>query len=178
MKNYFIYLTFLIGSSYAFTQDLPIESFNCPWFNSYKSSVSSSFLNSYDAQIGESGSIVFENQPSSSFGKLSDHFTQLGISQAYNFVNTSTTDNTLLPGSVIKIYQEYYNGILVEGGGYTENITNKPSGDPCIEVYFISTNIITGINANTNPDYTKFNAVNKLREFLGISLNDENRLPQ
>lgn len=62
-------------------------------------------------------------------------------------------------------FQEYYKGLLVEGGGITVNYIRNKSGDPsnpCDILYSLAPRILTGFSLNTNPTISLSSAIESI----------------
>ena len=61
--------------------------------------------------------------------------------------NRSRLDNL----EFYRTYQQYYQGLEVEGGGFTAALKTNTPDDPCAEIFFLSPNVLTGVNISLDP---------------------------
>lgn len=81
-------------------------------------------------------------------------FKEMELDSGTTFLLTSERESLLSTSKLYKSYQQYFNGIKVEGGGYTEAYV-APDGttinDPCIQAYTIAPRVLSKISVNTIP---------------------------
>lgn len=83
-------------------------------------------------------------------------FEMMEIDNGATFEFVRETKSRFDTGKYYRKYQQYYNDVLVEGGGYTMAYIG-PGGptNPCAEPFLLSPHILTEIAVNTTPTISK-----------------------
>lgn len=97
---------------------------------------------------------MFDLSKSSEWNGVESLYPLLGISAANTFLLVDQTPSRLDEATHSR-YQQCYNGVKVEGGGYTVSELGPPGGDPCRPVYMLTPYIASGINLNAQPNISE-----------------------
>ena len=121
--------------------------------------------------IESTGFIKFDVEKMQNNGGLDSNLAVLGMDAPNSFVTLSERDFTENPEISFIKAQQYYNGILVEGGGYALGLIN------CV-TFFMNAYIMENINIDLIPDYSKQQVITILQNHEGggitfISTNPE-----
>ncbi len=119
-------------------------------------------LEYFSEKISPQGRIILDVNKSGEF-EIEDIPQMLGADPNSTFVLESKHRSLLKPESFYYKYQQYHQGVIVDGGGYT--ILRAPwETDPCASVEFISPAINSHIQIPTTPAIKK----EQLSEILNI----------
>lgn len=160
----------------AFAQ-ADLSSANCGNYNAFRTSSTYSNLMYYADKIYPSGIIKLNLAKSNEYGGVEDLYPLLGVETGNTFTQAMTIPSRFDNDKQYFRYQQFYNGIKVEGGGYTVAalMTGGGPGDPCAQAYMVSPYIISGINLNVSPTISKNNLDNILNSAVmkpGSTLTD------
>jgi Thermolysin metallopeptidase, alpha-helical domain len=139
----------LLGSlvNHLFGQEITPS--NCSNYNAFTKNGQIEQIKPLVDRALENGTLYLNPDKSDS---LEFVFQRMGIDNGTTFEFVRETKSRLDSSKLFKIYQQFYNGLEVEGGGYTTAyiVPNGPN-DPCAEAYMLAPHILTGISLNTNP---------------------------
>lgn len=102
--------------------------------------------------IEGTGFIKFNIEKMQNSGDLAGAESVLGLSSPNSFVVTGESVSPANPDVTFVTTQQYYNGILVVGGGYTQGLINCAT-------FFMSAFIMEDINIGLTPSMTKQQAI-------------------
>ncbi|MFQ5335192.1 MAG: M4 family metallopeptidase, partial [Flavobacteriales bacterium] len=109
-------------------------------------------LKYYTDTIYPSGIIRFDLSKSQEFSGIESLYPLLEVQEGSTFQLVKKTASRFDTDKVYQKYQQYYQGIKVEGGGYTVVSFMLAPGDPCEEEYMLSPFIHSNIDVTTTPD--------------------------
>ncbi|MEP7198059.1 MAG: hypothetical protein ABI851_16190 [Saprospiraceae bacterium] len=150
--NIYIIIIGIVTINAQDTSYLP--SSDCENYNSFLSS-SAIFNNSHLIAPEVNGTIYTDLVDKDSLNIIIDG---LGLDENTSFQFKFSGNNLNDTLFYFSRFQQYFNGIMVEGAGFTANyIRVKPSGDPnnpCDKLFSIAPRILSGINVNTTPAFS------------------------
>lgn len=156
----------LFALQMAFAQ-ATLSSSNCSNYNAFRTSSTYSNLEYYADKISPTGIIILNLSKSNEYGGVEDLYPLLGVGQGTTFQLIKETSSHFDEGKYYRKYQQYYQGVKVEGGGYTVGyyIGDGP-GDPCDVAFMVSPHIANNFNISVTPSVGSGS--------LGTILNAEN----
>lgn len=166
----FLSILFTLLFKVAFGQDIKPLS-DCPNFNKFTAQGFSEELLYYADSIYPRGLIVFEKnrmQELNDFNKITD---LLRYERESSFRLERET-KSFLDDTKYQHYQQYYKGVLVEGGGYSKNIPTND--DPCLHALALSANIAYDIDLDVVPNISKEKLTDILSETFGMDSDNIN----
>jgi len=130
------------------------------------------YLNYFADEIKSDGSIILNYNKVNELNDINSLFPYLDLNNDYTFIKTNEEISKLNAKFKYIKYQEYYKGVLVEGGGISERKSNGSitPEDPCGNVYGIYPHLVTNINIQVLPQVQK----NSLQNILNNSLQTAN----
>ena len=149
---------------------------DCDKHNKFlRTSTSISSINNFAEEIRSDGTIIFDQNKTKSFNGISDLYTPLRLTPDHTFAKTGEYISRINNQKKTVRYQQYFKGIKVEGGGYSERRPNGPGPDnPCLEIYSLTPYLATDINVSTNPAFSMSQIKTILANHLGISVSTFN----
>lgn len=131
----------------------------CTNVNTFLTAPTITNLKSLADSIYEGGTIRLDLSKSDQYGEIIDLHPLLGVDPGTSFVLEKVVPSRLNKEKEYRRYQQYHNGIKVEGGGYTVGafiIPTNPPPDPCEAAYFmLSPRIVSNINIDTKATVNK-----------------------
>jgi hypothetical protein len=162
--RFFLSILFTLLFKVAFGQDLKPLS-DCPNFNKFTKKGFNEELLYYADSIYPRGLIIFEKskmQELNDFNKITE---LLKYEKETSFTLERET-KSFFDDTKYQYYQQYYKGILVDGGGYSKNIPTDT--DPCLAVLAFSANIAYDINLDVVPNISESKLKAILSESFGL----------
>ena len=146
--------------------------FECDFYNNFFASNRFQVtLDSVARDIYEGGIIIIDDEkaPSNGVFTFDDLYPYLNLDSNYTFEQLTIHDNFIIEGTVSIRYQQYFQGLEVEGGGYSA-IAYRPDGpgDPCLELYALTPYIINDIELDTSDIITLSNLLNIINTEFNI----------
>lgn len=180
-KYLFVYLIFGINL-YSVCQDTSyIPASDCVNFNKFRNDTTTMpQLWYYSDLITEQGTMIFNNFTGPNFGSITDHLNLFSMNNQYSFQLENQIPSQFSNDAAIKIYQEYYNGVKVDGGGYSIKVRTVPD-NPCGEVtanILMSPYFLTEISINTSPQISSASVHNILLQNILNNTNLEFNNPE
>ena len=161
MKTKLCLLLCLIGNIINAQDPSFTISSDCPNYNSFTND-SMLFTNSHLIPPYEFGTLYTDLVKMDSLDAILSGF---GLDEDISFQLQFTEDAFNDSSQYYSRFQEYYNGILVEGGGITVNYIRNNNGDPgnpCDILYSLAPRILSGFNINTNPTISLSSAIENI----------------
>lgn len=150
---------------------------DCSGFNAFLNSSNFGSLSYYAEVIEPHGTIKFDLSKSGEYDGIMDLYPLLGVGgSGYSFQLEKVTQSRLDGNKKFYRYQQYYQGVKVLGGGYTEAAIGD--GDPCKTALQLFPYLHTGINVGTTPTIpstslgTILSVETPVRSELFVSLNE------
>ena len=151
MKNsILISLLFIYFSSALAAQESNYQpASSCSNYNAFAKSSQIEQVKPLVSAVRENGTLLLNPEKADSMDLL---FQKLGVTTGTIFQLVKETKSRLDSTKFFRKYQQYYNGVEVDGGGYTTAYIG-PNGptDPCAEAYMMAPHILTEISLNQNP---------------------------
>lgn len=153
LKHVIILLLFLNFQNKIFGQEIEIENSSCQNYNSFLNTANFDSIKSIATETSPNGS-VYLNPNDANSTELALH--QMASESTTSFEFVSESQSYLNETKYIKKFQQYYNNIKVEGGGYLAFFygpggTNTPH-NPCSGAYLIVPHILSNIGINTGAN--------------------------
>lgn len=126
----------------------------CNNYNAFRNGPNLAALKYFADTIYPGGTILFDLSKSSEWNGVESLYPLLGIGAANTFLLVDQTPSRLDDATHSR-YQQYYNGVKVEGGGYTVSELGPPGGDPCRPAYMLTPYIASGIHLNAQPNISE-----------------------
>lgn len=122
---------------------------DCSNYNAFAKSSQIEQVKPLVSAVRENGTLLLNPEKADSMEIL---FQKLGVTTGTTFQLAKETKSRLDSTKFFRKYQQYYNGVEVDGGGYTTAYIG-PGGptDPCAVAYMITPHILTEISLNHNP---------------------------
>jgi Thermolysin metallopeptidase, alpha-helical domain/Fungalysin/Thermolysin Propeptide Motif len=175
-------LRFLIPILMAFSQPYVFgqtyqDISDCSGFNAFLNSSTLGSLSYYAEYIEPHGTIKFDLSKSGEYDGVMDLYPLLGVGgSGYSFQLEKVTPSKFDKNKKLYRYQQYYQGVKVYGGGYTEAAIGD--GDPCKNSLMLFPYLHTNINVGTTPTVPASSlgsilaSESPIRSELFISLNE------
>ena len=143
----------LLQTSYGQTEGTYQPASECSNYNAFLTSSTFDSLKYYTDTIYPSGIMRFDLSKSGEYGGIEDLYPLLGVEQGVTFGLINMVNSRFNSDRYYQRYQQYYEGIKVDGGGYTISamITGGGPGNPCDQAYMLSPHILSSININKVP---------------------------
>jgi len=121
----------------------------CSNYNAFAKSSQIEQVKPLVAEVRENGTLLLDPEKADSMEIL---FQKMGVTAGTTFQFVKETKSRLDSTKFFRKYQQYYNGVEVEGGGYTTAYIG-PGGptNPCVVAYMMAPHILTEISLNHNP---------------------------
>jgi len=151
---------------------------DCDKYNKFlRTTTSITAINNFAEEIRNDGTIIFDQNRTNSFNGISDLYTPLRLTSDHTFFKTGEYISRINNQKKTIRYQQYFKGIKVEGGGYSERRPIGPGPDnPCLEIYSLTPYLATDINIGTNPSLSLSQIRIVLGNQLGVSIATNNIL--
>lgn len=122
---------------------------DCPNYNAFAQSIQVEQIRPLVLSVEENGTLLLNPEKADSMEII---FQKMGVTTGTTFLLVKETKSRLDSAKFFRKYQQYYNGVEVEGGGYTTAYIG-PNGptDPCLAAYMLVPHILTGISLNHDP---------------------------
>ncbi len=162
----FLIVCFLMLPTMMYSQEVTNNPYTrlstCSYYNAFLSTWHRDSLETKVDTVKNNGTIYFGSKFGSEIGNLNNMNPYLGLNTSYSFQFLRSIRGTLDTNKVYARYQEYYNGLKVEGGGYTVSFyppgpvgpdcpnCPEPRG-PCDRIYAMTAYVLSNININTSP---------------------------
>lgn len=175
-KLAFLVLLLWFNIQYVSAQDTIIRQSGCTNFNEYAVPENNIHLTSLVAKQLPNGILFLNPDKMDSLPQL---LLSMGVSPNSSFEPIRTIRSRFDEAKIYTRFQQLYNGIEVEGGGYTISFinttgspfptTNIPTDphEPCTDAYMMYTQILTGISLNTIPNINEVD----LPTIIGATVN-------
>ena len=161
MKTKLCLLLCLIGNIIKAQDPSFTISSDCPNYNSFIND-SMLFTNSHLIAPFEFGTLYTDLVKMDSLDAIISTF---GLDEDISFQLQFSEDEYNDSSRYYSRFQEYYNGILVEGGGITVNYIRNKNGDPgnpCDVLYSLAPRILTGFSLNSIPTVSLSTAIENI----------------
>lgn len=164
-------LLFLFTTTRMFAQENNYQpASDCPNYNAFAQSTQVEQVRPLVLSIEENGTLLLNPEKADSMETI---FQKMGVTAGTTFQLVKETKSRLDSTKFFRKYQQYYNGVAVEGGGYTTAYIG-PNGptDPCLVAYMLVPHILTGISLNHNPTVspTSIPSILEVQNVLGSKL--------
>lgn len=128
-------------------------------FNAFLNNSNYSQVENLVHKIIPDGTLFLDPEQTASGLTIYDILDEMGLDQGTTFSFTEQVASKLSDSHNYNKYQQYHNGVKVEGGGFVEGIRiyDGPTTGPCDEEVMLMPNIVTGINVSTTPTYSSSN---------------------
>lgn len=138
----------LFAFNLGFTQEEYNPRSKCGNYNSFLSAPTIENLKSLVDTVYPNGTIYFDPSKLDVSGKLELLYPLLDLDEKTTFELAKETKSRLNEDKLFRRYQQYYDGILVEGGGFTTAyyIPSGPPVDPCLEAYMMTPYLLSEID--------------------------------
>lgn len=138
-----------------FSQNGIKDPINCSNKNAYLASSEFELIEKNLENYYPDGGLVFNTSMAEELG-LQGFVNLLNMGEEYTFTKTKDLPYVFDSTRAYFFYQEYYNGIKVEGGGFTVLARHTNGGpweptNPCASFHEIGTSISSDISVSTNP---------------------------
>lgn len=174
MKKLFTLLLCFISTISVYSQlGDSIKFTDCHRFNSFmKDTNSTNGLMTYAREIHPNGTLVFNFDVSIGLNVEQDLYPLLKLDTFYTFTKTMEIPSRSNDEKVTERYQQFYKGILVEGGGYSlrRPIADDAPIDPCFGLYSLTPYLGTNIDIDIIPNYDDEQAIEALELELDTTL--------
>lgn len=152
--NLALLMVLLLQTSYGQTEGTYLPASECSNFNAFLTGSTFDSLKYFTDTIYPSGIMRFDLSKLQEYGGVEDLHPLLGVDQGSTFELVNMVNSRFNSDRKYLRYQQYFDGVKVEGGGYTVTafyIPDEPPGDPCAVAYMLSPHIVSGINLSVQP---------------------------
>ncbi len=147
----FFFLMFAVQASFA--QGNYHLTSNCANFNAFMDNGNMVQIEPYTYNHYPNGTLMID--PAQLYSVTADDLLNLmSLDAGTSFSFVKEFPSRFRADEVSQKYQQYFNGVIVEGGGYTGTFYRQNIGvgaGPCDPLAIFSPHILTGITVNTNP---------------------------
>ncbi len=152
-----IFCTFLIiTNSFGQAEGEYNSPYNCSNLNSFLYNENITQVESLVYEVFPNGGVMIDPEIMENGTTVEDIFGAMGVEENTSFQFVNETPSRLEENKFFRRYEQLFNSVKVNGGGYTEVLyrgtDTGPGGGPCDELAMISPYIIDEPNIPTTPN--------------------------